>query len=141
MYSCFALFFPILLYSLLRNIRIFYVHADFLTISRVLVPIRLYTSKPLPIRIPNRETAQVLLVAATPNELTAAKRLLRANGSESAAEVAAGNAEAAPLVDGLDPPDTASVLGYKEAGTQSCWRWYRWRRCQHGLVPGCCPCT
>lgn len=91
----------------------------------MLVPIRLYTSKPLPIRIPNRETAQVLLVAAAPNELTAAERLLRANESEGAAEVAAANAEAAPLVDGLDPPDTASVLGYKEAGTQSCWRRYR----------------
>lgn len=64
----------------------------------------------------------MLLVAAAPNELTAAEKLLRADESESAAEVAAANAEAAPLVDGLDPPDTASVLGCKEAGMQSCWR-------------------
>ena len=69
------------------------------------------------IRIPNRETAQALLVATASNELTAAERLLRADESEGAAEVAAANAEAAPLVDGLDPPNTASVLGYKEAGT------------------------
>ena len=95
----------------------------------------------LNIRIPNRETAQVLLVAAAPNELAAAEKLLRADESESAAEVAAANAEAAPLVDGLDPPNMASVLAYKEAGAQSCWRRYRWRRCWRGLVPGCCSCT
>lgn len=59
----------------------------------------------------------MLLVAAAPNELIAAKRLLRAGESKGAAEVAVANAEAAPLVDGLDLPDTASVLGYKEAGT------------------------
>ena len=59
----------------------------------------------------------MLLVAAAPNEPTAAERLLRAGESEGAAEVAVANAEAVPLVDGLDPLDTASVLGYKEAGT------------------------
>jgi hypothetical protein len=103
---------------LLRNIGTFYVHADFSPFHACWFQSVSAHPSPFPlIRIPNKEIAQVLLVAAAPNELIAAERLLRAGESKGAAEVAVANAEAAPLVDGLDLPDTASVLGYKEAGT------------------------